>query len=149
MNYKFVSKSEEQTMEIAENIETEKFDGMVICLDGELGSGKTAFVKGFAKALGIKDNITSPTFNIIKEYFDGDSALYHMDVYRLDGKEDIGIEDYFNKSGIVIIEWSEMIKEILPEDRLEVNFKIVDENTRIIVLKPFGKEYEYLCDSLM
>ena len=68
MEYKYTSRSITDTMELAENIESEKFPGMVICLDGELGSGKTVFVKGFAKSLGITETITSPTFNLIKEY---------------------------------------------------------------------------------
>ena len=70
MDLKYVSKDINDTLTIAENIESEKFENMVICLDGELGSGKTVFVKGIAKALGIEENITSPTFNIIKEYTD-------------------------------------------------------------------------------
>ena len=116
MDYKYTSRSERDTLEIAENLESEKFPNMVICLEGELGSGKTVFVKGFAKALGIEDNITSPTFNIIKEYENGELALYHMAVYRLDDvKDDIGIKDYFVKGGVSIIEWSEMIKNDLPE----------------------------------
>ena len=101
MDYKFTSRSEQDTMELAENIESEKFPGMVICLDGELGSGKTIFVKGFAKSLGIDENITSPTFNIVKEYETGELPLYHMDVYRLeDTNEDIGFQDYFSSKGI-------------------------------------------------
>ncbi len=150
MNFKYVSKEIDDTLTIAENVESEKFENMVICLDGELGSGKTVFVKGFAKALGIEDNITSPTFNIIKEYQNGELPLYHMDVYRLDDvKEDIGITDYFNKGGVTIIEWSELIKDELPDERLEINFKIVDENTRLLIFKPFGKVYEELCESVL
>lgn len=150
MNLKYISKSIEDTLTLAENIESEKFENMVICLDGELGCGKTVFVKGFAKALGIEDNITSPTFNIIKEYQNGELPLYHMDVYRLDEvEEDIGIRDYFNKEGITIIEWSEMIKDILPEERLEINFKIIDENTRVLVFNPIGRLYEELCESVL
>ena len=119
---------------------------MVICLTGDLGSGKTVFVKAFASALGIKEDITSPTFNIIKEYTEGEMPLYHMDVYRLeDVREDIGIEDYFEKSGITIIEWADMIKDKLPEERLEIKFKILDENTRILVLVPYGRQYEEIC----
>ena len=71
MDYKYTSRSDIDTMELAENIESEKFPGMVICLDGELGSGKTVFVKGFAKSLGITENITSPTFNIVKNMIAG------------------------------------------------------------------------------
>lgn len=150
MDLKYVSKDINDTLTIAENIESEKFENMVICLDGELGSGKTVFVKGIAKALGIEENITSPTFNIIKEYQSGELPLFHMDVYRLDEiEDDIGITDYYNKGGITIIEWSELIKDNLPEERLEIKFKIVDENTRVLLFKPFGKIYEDLCESVL
>ena len=146
MEYKITSYNERDTANIAENIESEKFPNMVICLTGDLGSGKTVFVKAFASALGIKEDITSPTFNIIKEYTEGEMPLYHMDVYRLeDVREDIGIEDYFEKSGITIIEWADMIKDKLPEERLEIKFKILDENTRILVLVPYGRQYEEIC----
>ena len=150
MDLKYISKSIEDTLTLAENIESEKIENMVICLDGELGCGKTVFVKGFAKALGIEDNITSPTFNIIKEYQNGELPLYHMDVYRLDEvEEDIGIRDYFKKGGITIIEWSEMVKDILPDERLEIKFKLIDENTRVLVFNPIGKQYEELCESVL
>ena len=150
MDFKYISNSVEDTLTIAENIESEKFENMVICLDGELGSGKTVFVKGFASALGIDDNITSPTFNIIKEYLNGELPLYHMDVYRLDEvSEDIGIRDYYNMGGVTIIEWAEIIKDKLPEERLEITFKLVDEDTRVLVFKPLGKKYEDLCESVL
>lgn len=150
MNLKYISKNINDTLTIAENIESEKFENMVICLDGELGCGKTVFVKGFAASLGIEDNITSPTFNIIKEYYNGEMPLFHMDVYRLDEMDgDIGIRDYFTKNGVTIIEWSEMIKDILPEERLEITFKIVDENTRILTFNPIGKKYEDICESVL
>ncbi len=147
---KYISKNIDDTLTLAENIESEKFPNMVICLNGELGSGKTIFVKGFAKALGIEENITSPTFNIIKEYPMGELPLYHMDVYRLDEmEEDIGIRDYYNKGGVTIIEWAELIKESLPEERLEITIKIVDENTRVFVFNPLGSKYEELCESIL
>lgn len=150
MDYKYTSRSIDDTMELAENIESEKFPGMVICLDGELGSGKTVFVKGFAKSLGISETITSPTFNLIKEYTGGEMTLYHMDVYRLNGKcETIGFDDYFNKKGICIIEWSDMICDCLPEERLQIDFKLVDENTRVLVLKPYGQKYVDLVESVL
>ena len=109
--YKITTHSDVETIAVAQNIESEKFPNMVICLNGDLGSGKTVFTKGFAHALGI-DEITSPTFTIIKEYNRGELPLYHMDVYRLeDSSEDIGIEEYFNKGGVTIIEWSNIIEE--------------------------------------
>ena len=150
LNLKYISKNINDTLTLAENIESEKFENMVICLDGELGCGKTVFVKGFAKALGIEENITSPTFNIIKEYYNGELPLFHMDVYRLDEVDnEIGIADYFNKGGITIIEWSEMIKDILPEERLEIKFKMLDEDTRVLYFNPVGRIYEELCETVL
>ncbi len=149
MNYKITSYSERDTALLAENLESEKFSNMVICLNGDLGSGKTVFVKAFAKALGVEEDITSPTFNIIKEYDNGELPLFHMDVYRIeDTKEDLGIEDYFDKGGVTMIEWADMIKDKLPPERLEVKIKIIDENTRVIVLVPYGQEYEDICEAV-
>ena len=143
MDNKYTSRCEEDTMELAQNIEAEKFPGMVICLNGELGSGKTVFVKGFASSLGIQDNITSPTFNIVKEYENGELPLYHMDVYRLEETDDtIGFNDYFNGNGVTIIEWSDIIEDKLPEERLDIIFKVVNEDTRVLTLKPYGQKYE-------
>jgi tRNA threonylcarbamoyladenosine biosynthesis protein TsaE len=150
MEYKVTTHSVEETMEIAQNMESEKFPGMVICLNGELGSGKTVFVKGFAVGLGITETITSPTFNIVKEYLDGEAPLYHMDVYRLDNQDDtIGFDDYFDGNGVSIIEWSDLIKDKLPEEYLEITFIVVDENTRILKFEPHGKQYEDLCGSVL
>jgi len=150
MEFKLTSSSELDTIEFAQNLESEKFQNMIICLTGDLGSGKTVFAKGFANALGIEDVVSSPTFTIIKEYLDGEMPLYHMDVYRLDGNTDgIGIEEYFSKNGVVIIEWAETIKDILPKERLEISFKIVDENKRVLVIKPFGKKYEEICEGIL
>ena len=150
MEYKITTHSEFETIELAQNIESEKFPNMIICLDGELGSGKTVFTKGFASSLGITDSITSPTYNIIKEYENGEMPLYHMDVYRLDGNSDgVGIEEYFTKNGVVIIEWADTIKDILPKERLHIKFKVVGENTRILVLTPYGREYEELCEAVL
>ena len=152
MAYKITSRSEQDTIELAQNIESEKFPNMVICLQGDLGSGKTVFTKGFASSLGIEEQVTSPTFNIIKEYTSGEMDLYHMDVYRLDGNVDeLGIEEYYQKDGVVIIEWSDMIKDYLPEERLEIKIKLSeeDEDTRIIVITPYGRVYEDLCEAVL
>ncbi len=150
MEYKITSKSERDTIELAENFEAEKFSGMVICLNGDLGSGKTLFTKGFAAALSIEETITSPSYTIIKEYYSGEMPLYHMDVYRLD--KDItttGLHEYFGRDGIVIIEWADMIKDYLPDERLEIKFTAVDENKRIIKITPYGSKYEELCDAVL
>ena len=152
MAYKVISRNEKDTIELAQNLESEKFPNMVICLMGDLGSGKTVFTKGFASSLEVEEAVTSPTFNIIKEYTSGEMDLYHMDVYRVDGKvEDLGIEDYYTKGGITIIEWADMIKDYLPEERLEIKFKISDddEDTRIITLTPYGSIYEDILEAIL
>lgn len=149
MEYKYISKNEMDTIELAENIESEKFPNMIICLDGELGSGKTIFTKGIAKAMGITETITSPTFTIIKEY-NGELPLYHMDVYRLDGNTDgVGIEEYFEKGGVVVIEWAATIKDILPSEYLHIKFKVIDENKRTLIITPHGTKYEELCEAVL
>lgn len=149
MEYKFTSHSEEETLELAQNFESEKFPNMVICLNGELGSGKTLFAKGIAQALGIEESITSPTFTIVKEY-EGELPLFHFDVYRLDGNTDgVGIEDYYTKNGVVIIEWANTIKDILPEERLDIKFKVVGENKRVLIIEPHGVQYEELCEAVL
>lgn len=152
MNYKVTSYSEADTIELAQNIESEKFKNMVICLSGDLGSGKTVFTKGFADAMEITEEVTSPTFNIIKEYTSGELPLYHMDVYRLDGKvDDIGIEEYYNKKGVTIIEWSDTIEDYLPKNRLDIKIKSSDEveDKRVIIITPHGKKYEDLCEAVL
>ena len=150
MEYKITLRDESETIELAENMESEKFANMVICLNGDLGSGKTVFAKGFANALGIDEVITSPTYNIVKEYYSGEIPLFHMDVYRLD-ETDVMIDfsEYFVKKGVSIIEWSDMIKDELPDERLEINFKIIGEDTRLVIIKPIGKRYEDLCEAVL
>ncbi len=150
MDYKITSNSEQDTIVLAQNFESEKFNNMIICLIGELGSGKTLFTKGFAGALGIEENITSPTFNIIKEYKTGEMDLYHMDVYRLEGNTDeLGLEEYLKKDGVIIIEWADMIESELPDERLEIKFKITGEEKRSITITPYGEKYEDLCEDVL
>ncbi len=147
--YKLTMRSEEDTVYLAQNIESEKFPNMVICLYGELGSGKTVFAKAFGHAMGI-DGVTSSTFNIIKEY-NGELPLYHMDVYRLEDEniQNLGIEEYYEKGGVTIIEWADLIQDYLPEERLDIKFKVIDENTRILILRPHGEEYVRICEDIL
>ena len=149
MDYRITTKSSKETFEIAQNIESEKFPNMIICLIVDLGSGKTIIAKGIAHALGIED-VTSPTFNLIKEYNNGELPLYHMDLYRLEGNiENTGLTDYFNKGGVVVIEWADMIKDYLPKERLDIRIKIVDENTRVLIFEPHGEKYENICEAIL
>jgi len=149
MEYRITTHSEKETIELAQNFESEKFPNMVICLNGELGSGKTVFTKGIANALGINEVITSPTFSLIKEY-DGELSLYHMDLYRLDGKLDnFDIEEYYTKGGVVVIEWADTVKDYLPKERLDIKFVVASENKRVLIITPHGKEYEELCEAVL
>lgn len=146
--YKITMRSEDDTVYLAQNIESEKFPNMVICLYGELGSGKTVFAKAFGHAMGI-DGVTSSTFNIIKEY-EGELPLYHMDVYRVDDNVDnLGIEEYFEKGGVTIIEWADLIKDYLPEERLDIKFKVIDENTRVLIIRAYGEDYIRVCEDIL
>ena len=146
--FKITMHNEGETIELAQNLESEKFPNMVICLYGDLGSGKTVFAKAFADAMGI-EGVTSSTFNIIKEY-NGELPLYHMDVYRVDDNvESLGIEEYFEKGGITIIEWADLIKDYLPEERLDIKFKVIDETTRVLILKAYGDEYIRACEDIL
>ncbi|MEJ5350917.1 MAG: tRNA (adenosine(37)-N6)-threonylcarbamoyltransferase complex ATPase subunit type 1 TsaE [Melioribacteraceae bacterium] len=128
-------KSEIETENISKSL-TEIFqEGDVIALNGELGSGKTFFVKSFCRNLGI-ENVSSPSFAIVNEY-KGQKKIYHFDFYRIKKITelyDLGFEDYLKENAIVFIEWAELWKEILPNHYYEMNFKFVDENSRLITI---------------
>ena len=113
----------EDTYEIGKKIGQEAQPGQVICLYGDLGVGKTVFTKGLADGLGITEPIQSPTFTIVREYEEGRLPLYHFDVYRIgdiEEMDEIGYEDYISGEGVSLIEWSNLIEEILPEERTEI-----------------------------
>jgi len=136
-----LSKSEAQTKKIAKLLAQEilkkplKNKGaLIIGLEGELGSGKTRFVQGFAKGLGIRKRLTSPTFVLMKKY----KNLYHLDCYRLNKPKDLLDLDFkeiiSNPKNIVLIEWAEKIKRILPRDTVWIKFKIISDRERKIVI---------------
>lgn len=111
--------SPEETYELAYGLGQKAKPGQIICLNGELGVGKTVFTQGFAKGLGIDESVNSPTFTIVQIYDEGRMPLYHFDVYRIGDPEEmyeIGYEDYFFGEGVCIIEWSKLIEELIPED---------------------------------
>ena len=115
----FESNSAEDTFAFGQKMGREAVPGEIICLDGDLGVGKTVFTQGFAAGLGIDDYVNSPTFNIVKEYEGGRLPLYHFDVYRIGDPsemEEIGYEDYFYGQGVSIIEWPGQIEELLPKE---------------------------------
>ncbi|WP_077369646.1 tRNA (adenosine(37)-N6)-threonylcarbamoyltransferase complex ATPase subunit type 1 TsaE [Anaerosalibacter sp. Marseille-P3206] len=125
--------------------------GEVICFIGDLGAGKTTLTKSIAKGLGVKDYVTSPTFTLINEY-KGRVPLYHFDVYRLEGVEDIldlGFEEYFYSKGVTIIEWGNKIEKALPEDLLTIEMKMgshIDE--RILCIYGSGEKSNRIIEEL-
>ena len=116
----------EETFEVGRKIGMNAKPGQIYTLTGDLGVGKTVFTQGVAAGLGITEPVKSPTFTIIQEYEDGRLPFYHFDVYRigdLEEMEEIGYDDYFFGQGICLIEWAELIEEILPEKRIEVTIE--------------------------
>ncbi len=124
--------------------------GDIICLTGDLGTGKTHITKGIAKGLDINDNITSPTFTIVNEYEGGRLKLNHFDVYRVSDPDEIyaiGFDDYIFSDAVSIIEWANYIEEILPKDLLHIKIEKDferGEDYRKITLTPYGERYDYI-----
>ena len=117
------SYSEADTRKLAAITANEAKKGDVFCLDGDLGCGKTVFAKGFADGLGVREAVTSPTFTILKEYPEGRLPLYHFDVYRIADPEEmaaIGFDDYLYGDGVCLIEWSELIADLLPAGAIHI-----------------------------
>ena len=132
-----------QEMEqFAEKVGKEVFPGFLLCLEGDLGAGKTTFTKYFGKNIGIEDTINSPTFTIMKIY-EGDLELFHMDVYRLQGiGADYDLEEYIYGEGVCVIEWYKNIIESLPEDKLIIEIEIIDASKRLLKIEGEGKYEE-------
>ena len=122
----FESNSESDTYEFAKSLALKSHKGDIYALIGELGVGKTAFTKGFAKGLGIKESIVSPTFTFVQVYDDGTIPLYHFDVYRIGDiseMDEIGYEDYFYGDGISIMEWADLVYELLPKEAVIIKIE--------------------------
>jgi len=128
----------EEMKKFASKMSTEVFPGFVLCLEGDLGAGKTTFTKFFGKGFGIPDNINSPTFTIMKIY-EGDINLYHMDVYRLNGiGADYDLEEYIYGDGVCVIEWYKHIIDSLPVERLVMEIEIIGETRRLLKIEGEG-----------
>ena len=127
-----ITKSREETIKFAEEYGKTLPGGDVLLLDGEMGAGKTVFTKGIALALGINAEITSPTYAYLNDY---DGKLYHYDCYRLSSGEDaeaLGLTEYFYGNGVCVVEWSENIADVLPDNCKRVKIEEIDLNTRKI-----------------
>jgi len=147
------TKSEVETKELARRFAQHLTGGEVICLIGELGGGKTTFAQGLAEGLGIKLPIISPTFTIVREYF-GRLPLFHVDAYRLSGltpdeiQRQIGLWEYIERGGVVVIEWADLIVGALPPERLDVLFSHTADG-RLLKFEPHGQVYEQLIARLV
>jgi len=140
-----ITKDAKETQKIgsflAEEIKKEKKiknKAVIIALEGDLGGGKTTFVQGFTKGLGLKDNITSPTFVILKKYEISNLGLYHIDCYRIKDEDllELGFNEIINNDkNIIIIEWAERVKKILPKNTFWLKFEYLDKNKRRIIIK--------------
>ena len=132
----FIVKTEAETIELGKKIGRYLKKGDIIALDGTLAAGKTYLTKGIALGLGIKEDVTSPTFTLISEY-SGRLHLYHMDVYRLDSVEeflDLGTEEMLYGEGVCVIEWSEKVKSVLPSNTIYINIIVNKDNSRKIII---------------
>ena len=122
----YESNTPQETFELGKRLGAEAKPGQVYCLDGDLGVGKTVFTQGFAKGLGIREPVTSPTFTIVQEYEEGRLPFYHFDVYRISDPEEmyeVGFDEYLESGGVCFIEWAGLIDEILPEERTEITIE--------------------------
>ena len=137
MKLVLISNSPEETMELGNKIAESSKPGFTFCLTGDLGAGKTTLVRGIARALNIKSVVQSPTFNIMKIYFDGSKPLIHIDAYRLaDVDTDIGLDEYIGyETGITVIEWPDYIKKLIPEDASTISITNMGDTKRRIVIE--------------
>lgn len=149
MKVVFITKNKEETKELGKKFSSLLNREDVILLKGDLGAGKTTFVSGVAKGLGIEDDIISPTFNIMKCYFNGRIPLYHIDAYRLEDQNvEIGLDEYIEGDGACFIEWPQFIEELIPDEVIEITLKTISDTNREITIESENKKYEHLLNAL-
>jgi len=146
MKYVFVSSSSEDTMELGIRLGKLLQPGDIVCLDGELGAGKTLLTKGIARGMGVKHPVTSPTYTLINQY-SGEVPLYHFDVYRLEESDElyrIGGEELLYDEGVSVIEWASRVEDILPEERLWIKIFLIPgkDKERLIEIFTTGDRYQ-------
>ena len=146
---KIISKNVEQTYNLASKLAKHIKGGDIILLNGDLGAGKTTFVKGFAKEVGVKIPVTSPTFNLLKTYETENYTLVHVDAYRLEGGSFDELYDYANEENVIFIEWSNCLADQeLVEQHLAIDIKYISKNQRWYIISAKGERYENLLKEL-
>ena len=144
-----ISKNVEQTYNLASKLAKHIKGGDIILLNGDLGAGKTTFVKGFAKEIGVKIPVTSPTFNLLKTYETENYTLVHVDAYRLEGGSFDELYDYANEENVIFIEWSNCLADQeLIEQHLAIDIKYIRKNQRWYIISAKGERYENLLKEL-
>lgn len=148
--YVFEARDETDTERLASALAERLAPGSVLALDGDLGAGKTRLSQALAAALGVRGIVNSPTFTMIKEYEGREMPFYHMDMYRISQEEadELGLEEYFEGSGVCVVEWASLIPDLLPAERLEIYIQVVGATERRFVLTASGEPYADGCERL-
>lgn len=141
--------SVEETHLLGEKLGKAAKENMVFLLDGDLGAGKTTLTQGIAKGLGVKRNVTSPTFTIQKIYHGTKMNLYHIDAYRMEGiEQDLGFDEYLYDDGLTVIEWSQFMSYLIPDTYLKISIRLLEEDKREFRFEAVGDEYKKLLEDI-
>ncbi len=144
-----ISKSKEETQRLAAKIVRQLAPGSVVLLTGDLGAGKTTFVAGALMELGYKDHVVSPTFNILKCYFEVQPNVFHIDAYRLEDQNiDIGLEEFLEGEGISFVEWPNYIESILPPHTMTIKITRISDNERLFEFSSDSEKYQKVFSTL-
>ena len=144
-----ISKSKEETQALASKIVRLLKPGSIVLLTGDLGAGKTTFVGGALKELGYNDHVVSPTFNILKCYFEVEPNVFHIDAYRLEDQNiDIGLEEFLEGNGISFVEWPKFIESILPPETLTIKISRISDNERLFEFSSDCDKYKSIFNLL-
>ena len=146
-SFELVTHSAQETFEVGSRLGSLLAPGGTVCLEGDLGSGKTCLTQGIGHGMGVTDVITSPTFILINEYVSAHrgTRLYHVDLYRIEREDDLitlGLEDYIYGNGITVIEWAERARDYMPRERLWITLTYLDPNSRRLRFEAIGAHYE-------
>lgn len=145
---KVQTESREETWQLGEKLGKLAQPDMVFLLQGDLGAGKTTLTQGIAKGLDISRNVTSPTFNILKIYH-GRLPLYHIDAYRMEGvSQDLGLDEFLDDDGLTVIEWSQFMPNLVPEEYLRISIHLLNGDMREFSFEAIGERYEKLLEEL-
>lgn len=149
LKYKVISKNAEETRSLAAKIVRNLKGGDVVLLTGDLGAGKTMFVSGALNELGYHDHVISPTFNILKCYFEVKPNVFHIDAYRLENQNiDIGLDEFIEGNGITFIEWPVFIEPLIPTKHIEISIKRIGDESREIEIIDQHNNYKAIFDAL-